>query len=157
MMACGSTLNRKSIKKAQIVNFDLGFGDPVTPGPVKATTPTLIFQEELSWSVYPIETMIAEKVHALISLNVANSRSKDVYDLTIFLPKADAKILTAAFKNSFDYRMTGLPKSISSVLRLLDTTTLERGWARAIASVKNAPQFRIAFANVISYLEEMGF
>ena len=147
----------KSVKKAQIINFDLGFGDPITPDPVNMILRALVFQEELSWSVYPIETMIAEKIHALIFLGAANSRSKDVYDLMVFLPKSDAKILKMALKKSFTYRKTELPQNISKVLKQLDITTLERGWKRAIAYIIDAPKFDIAFGNVISYLEEMGF
>jgi hypothetical protein len=147
----------KSVKKAQIVNFDLGFGDPVTPGPVKTTTASLVFQEELIWSIYPIETMIAEKIHALVFLGSVNSRSKDVYDLGVFLPRADAKILKMALKNSFSYRKTELPEHISRALKQLDTTTLERGWKKAIAYVANAPQFKVAFQKVVSCLEQMGF
>jgi len=32
----------KNIKKAQVVHFDLGIGDPVTPGPQKKQTPSLL-------------------------------------------------------------------------------------------------------------------
>ena len=78
----------KNIKKAQIIHFDLGVGDPVTPGPIAATTQTLLSGETMSWSVYPIETIIAEKLHAVVVRGGANSRSKDIHDLAIFLPKA---------------------------------------------------------------------
>ena len=110
----------KNLKKAQIVNFDLGIGDPITPEPTKATTTTLLSGEELSWSVYPIETMIAEKLHALISLGAANSRSKDVYDLSIFLPKANSKILASAKLGRATSRLSlfQLDKRSSSVLLL---------------------------------------
>lgn len=40
----------KNIKKAQIINFDLGIGDPITPGPQKVEVNTLIGQESMSWS-----------------------------------------------------------------------------------------------------------
>lgn len=84
----------KNIKKAQIINFDLGIGDPITPGPQPKKTPSLFSGiEDISWSVYPIETICAEKLHALISHGDENSRSKDVHDLAIFLPKADPKTL----------------------------------------------------------------
>ncbi len=56
----------KDIKRAQIINFDLGIGDSVTPGPVGAKTDELIGNDKLSWQVYPIETIIAEKLQALI-------------------------------------------------------------------------------------------
>ena len=54
----------KNIKRAQIVNFDLGIGDPVTPGPVETTTNSLVLEQDFSWAVYPVETILAEKLHA---------------------------------------------------------------------------------------------
>ena len=68
----------KNVKKAQIINFDLGIGDPVTPAPFAATTRGLISNETLSWSVYPIETIVAEKLHAVVAHADGNSRSKDI-------------------------------------------------------------------------------
>src|SRR3989338_9116595 len=142
----------KNLKKAQIVNFDLGIGDPITPEPTKATTATLLSGEELSWSVYPIETMIAEKLHALISLGAANSRSKDVYDLSIFLPKANPKILASALKKTFAFRSTELPSNVAGTLSSLDTKALERGWKTAVSTIPNAEEFGNCFSHVVSQL-----
>jgi hypothetical protein len=145
----------KNLKKAQIVNFDLGIGDPVTPGPTKATTATLLSGEELSWSVYPIETMIAEKLHALISLGAANSRSKDVYDLSIFLPKADPKNLMSALKKTFAFRSTELPEDFADAVSSLETKALERGWKTATSTVQDAAEFGNCFGHVVSLLAEI--
>ncbi len=145
----------KNLKKAQIVNFDLGIGDPVTPGPTKATTATLLSNEELSWSVYPVETMIAEKLHALISLGAANSRSKDVYDLSIFLPKADPKVLASALKKTFAFRSTELPMNVAGAISSLDTKALERGWKSAVSTIQDAQEFGNCFSLVVSLLEQI--
>lgn len=147
----------KNLKKAQVVHFDLGIGDPVTPGPQKMETPSFLSNEEvLSWSVYPIETIIAEKLHALIVHGDQNSRSKDVHDLAIFLPKADFKILLEALERCFDFRKTDLPESFSDALKEIDTTRLERGWASAISSIPNAPKFNVAFETTVKLLAELG-
>ncbi len=146
----------KNLKKAQVVNFDLGIGDPIIPGPRKMETPSLISQnKDISWSVYPVETIIAEKLHALVVHGDVNSRSKDVYDLSIFLPKANATTLKEALTRCFKYRKTELPKSFSGKLKKLDTTRLERGWASAIASMPNAPKFKTAFESVVKIISEM--
>lgn len=64
----------KNIKKAQIINFDLGIGDPITPGPQpKKNTITFFGSDDISWSVYPVETICAEKLHALICHGDDNS------------------------------------------------------------------------------------
>lgn len=145
----------KNLKRAQIINFDLGIGDPVTPGPQKKETPLLLASGELNWSVYPIETIIAEKLHALISHGDQNSRSKDVHDLAVFLPKADAKVLKEAVKKCFEYRETELPSAFSYALKKLNTIRLERGWPSAIASIPDAPTFESAFEAVVKLVSKL--
>lgn len=145
----------KNIKKAQIINFDLGIGDPITPGPQSKKTPSLFSgSEDISWSVYPIETICAEKLHALISHGDENSRSKDVHDLAIFLPKADPKTLKMAIKNCFEFRETDLPKRFIEGVRQLNTSRLERGWDSAVASIPNAGTFAEAFKVLCEHLEK---
>lgn len=140
----------KNIKKAKLINFDLGFGDPVTPAPILVKTASILNEPEISWSVYPVETIIAEKIHALVSLGAINSRSKDIFDLCIFLPKANPKTLISALKKTFKYRQTDLPQSLSEFLNNLDTRTLKRTWASATSTVNNAPTFEESFAALIA-------
>lgn len=133
----------QNLQKAQVVHFDVGIGDPVTPGPMSIDTNSLIIPDShLSWMVYPVETIIAEKMHALISHGNVNSRSKDVYDFAFFLPKASADILEGALQRCFEFRETELPNSFATVLKSIDTKSLERGWISATASVSAKPQFK---------------
>jgi hypothetical protein len=125
--------------------FDLGIGDPITPGPQKVEVKTFTGNETLSWSVYPVETICAEKLHALISHGDDNSRSKDVHDLAIFLPKADPKTLKKAIINCFEFRETELPKSFTEHVRQLNTSRLEKGWDSAVSSIPNVGSFKEAF------------
>ncbi|MEK6627730.1 MAG: nucleotidyl transferase AbiEii/AbiGii toxin family protein [Bdellovibrionota bacterium] len=146
----------KNLKKAQVVHFDLGIGDPVTPGPQKKQMPCLLSpNDEISWSVYPIETICAEKLHALISHGDQNSRSKDVHDLAVFLPKVDAPTLKEALKRSFDFRSTDLPKSFQTEIKNINTDWLERGWASAVDSIPNAMSFKTAFEKVVQLIGEI--
>ncbi len=146
----------KSLKKARVVHLDLGIGDPVTSGPLAIETPSLLSpQEGLSWSVYPIETIIAEKLHALIAHGDLNSRAKDVYDLAVFLPKADADVLGQALQCCFNHRSTELPKNLSATLSAIDTKSLERGWISATASVPDNPQFKTSFKMIVKLIGEM--
>jgi len=134
----------------------LGIGDPITPGPQQEQTPSLIAgNDAISWSVYPIETICAEKIHALISHGDENSRSKDVYDLAIFLPKVDGLTLKNALKNCFNFRSTELPKSFHTEIKDLNTDRLEKGWASATASVPNAMGFKTAFEKLVKMIDEL--
>ncbi len=141
----------KNIKRAQIINFDLGIGDPVDP--VRVQTKELLGDSEISWLVYPIETIAAEKMHALLERGNDNSRSKDVYDLSIFLPKVNHGRLHSALSACFKYRNSDLPDELHSTVHKIDTTTLERGWASAMASIKTPPDFSAAFAEVVGQLK----
>ena len=146
----------KNLKKAQVVHFDVGIGDPVTPGPKIIETPSLLFpQEHISWFVYPIETIIAEKLHALIAHGDINSRSKDIYDLATFLPKANADVLGVALKRCFDFRETELPQSFYSILSEMNTKSLERGWTSATASVPGKTEFKTEFDVVVKGIGKM--
>ncbi len=150
----GEVLN--NLKKAQVVHFDVGIGDPITPSSLTAETPSLLSPHEpLSWSVYPLETIIAEKLHALLAHGNINSRSKDVHDLAIFLPKANGEVLGTALKRCFAYRSTELPKSFSATLSEIDTKSLERGWISATASIPDKPPFSAAFETVVRLIDDM--
>lgn len=144
----------KDIKRAQIINFDLGIGDPITPGPQTVEVKTFIGNEDFSWSVYPVETICAEKLHALISHGDDNSRSKDVHDLAIFLPKTDPQTLKKAIKNCFEFRETELPKSFVEGVKQLNTSRLERGWDSAVSSIPNIGTFAEAFDALCEHLEK---
>ena len=84
------------IKRAQIIKIDIGVGDPVTPAPKMSTLEGKLGGEPISWQVYPVETIASEKIHCLISRGSANSRSKDIFDLSFYLPKCDPDVLTSS-------------------------------------------------------------
>lgn len=146
----------KNLTKAQTIHFDLGIGDPITPGPQKIEMPSLLPKgEDISWSVYPIETICAEKIHALITHGNINSRSKDVHDLSVFLPKASAAVLGEALKKCFVFREAEIPESFSKILKTINTTSLQRGWLTATATVPNEQDFNEAFDAVIKNMARL--
>jgi hypothetical protein len=146
----------KDLSKAQIVNFDLGIGDPVTPSPIQVEMKSLLStQESLNWLVYPIETIVAEKLHALITLGNFNSRSKDVFDLSVFLPRVDSLILYDALKECFEFRKTPLPKCFSEEIQSIDTVILKRGWLSAMVSMNEAIKFEEAYEKILFHLRNL--
>jgi predicted nucleotidyltransferase component of viral defense system len=57
-----------------VVQVDVGFGDVITPAPKKASYPVLL--DDLPaprLRTYPVETVIAEKLHAIAVLGMASS------------------------------------------------------------------------------------
>jgi len=100
------------LEKARIpLQIDVGFGDKITPGPEQITFPSLLGQEVARLSAYPKETVIAEKLEAMVSLGEANSRMKDFYDIHfLYLHYAfDGDILRQAIAATFAVRGTVLP------------------------------------------------
>jgi predicted nucleotidyltransferase component of viral defense system len=59
--------------------MDIGFGDDVSPTTV--SWPTLLDSDPPQIQVYPQESVIAEKFHAMIEHGMDNSRMKDFFDI----------------------------------------------------------------------------
>lgn len=53
-------------QKAPKLHLDVGFGDYLTKSLKIQKLQSIIVKEDLSWKVYPIETIISEKLEALI-------------------------------------------------------------------------------------------
>jgi len=93
------------------VQVDVGFGDVITPGPVKLEYPTLLDFPAPRLQAYPRETMVAEKFHALVRLGLTNSRMKDFYDLWILARdfEFDGQVLAQALEATFRRQKTEIP------------------------------------------------
>lgn len=97
------------------VQIDIGFGDVVTPDPIQMIYPVLLDDMPApKVRVYPAYTVIAEKLHAIVVLGMANSRLKDYYDLNVLLQREtlDQKVLGRAIHATFERRQTSVPKEI---------------------------------------------
>jgi len=144
----------RDVRRTQTINFDLGIGDPVTPGPIKTKTSELLGDGELAWQVYPVETIVAEKLHTLVDRGGNSSRSKDVYDLHYYIPLANSKLMQTAIERCFAFRGTPVPSDMASFLSKIDLALLKRGWKSAIASLKDAPNFDEAFNVIVKEVEK---
>ena len=97
------------------LQLDVGYGDVVTPGAEEADYPTLLDDVPIPHlKVYPRATVVAEKLEAIASLGMANSRMKDYYDLhALALEGAiDADLLGDAIAATFGRRRTPLPDDL---------------------------------------------
>ena len=62
------------------LQIDVGFGDAIEPPAVFETYPVVLDAPAPRIRAYPREAAIAEKLHAMVSLGLENSRLKDFYD-----------------------------------------------------------------------------
>ncbi|HNJ82149.1 MAG TPA: nucleotidyl transferase AbiEii/AbiGii toxin family protein [Piscinibacter sp.] len=93
------------------VVVDIGFGDTIEPGAEDIELPVLLEMPSPHLRAYPQETVIAEKVHAMVVLGLANSRMKDYYDVWMLQRgfKIDEARLQRAIAATFARRRTDLP------------------------------------------------
>lgn len=97
------------------VQLDVGYGDAVTPGPEEAVYPTLLDdQPPPRLRVYPRAAVVAEKLEAIVSLGMANSRMKDYFDLRALAHEGalDAQLLANAIAATFKRRGTAVPVDV---------------------------------------------
>lgn len=114
-----------------MLQVDIGFGDAVTPGPESVSYPVLL--EDLpapQLRAYPKHTVVAEKLHAVCLLGMANTRMKDYFDLWVLLTEGamDSIALRRAVEATFARRQLAVP----------DTTPLGLSDAFAQDAVKRA-------------------
>jgi len=98
----------------QPISMDIGFGDVVTPAPQVIEYPTLIDGLPIpTIYAYSLETVIAEKFEAMISLSVDNSRMKDFFDVYGLLKHhdIDMEVLGQAIEATFSTRNTQMVKN----------------------------------------------
>lgn len=92
------------------IQIDIGFGDKIIAGPVIIDFPVLLDFPAPKLKVYSIESAIAEKFEAIVSLQLLTSRMKDFYDITFLADnyKIDKDILKEAIVTTFKNRGTDL-------------------------------------------------
>lgn len=96
------------------VQVDVGFGDAITPVAETVEFPTLLGMESPKLRAYPKETVVAEKVEAIVQLGATNSRMKDFYDLLVISRTFpfEGELLRQALANTFARRATKLPSDL---------------------------------------------
>jgi predicted nucleotidyltransferase component of viral defense system len=95
------------------LQIDVGFGDAVTPGTIDVGFPTLLPMTAPKLRAYPKETVVAEKVQAMVFLGIANSRMKDFFDVWFLATNFEFEgvVLARAIQATFERRKTELPKA----------------------------------------------
>jgi predicted nucleotidyltransferase component of viral defense system len=89
------------------INIDFGVGDVVVPKQEKRKIPTQLSDFEAPVvNTYSVETTVAEKIDAILSLMEFSSRMKDYYDIYYIANRFhfDGATLTEALKKTFENR-----------------------------------------------------
>lgn len=140
---------------AQVMTMDIGFGDVVTPGAVPLDYPILLKHlPAANILAYSIETVIAEKMHAVVDLADQSSRMKDYYDLYQILSanQYDEEILRVAIKRTFENRHTEYKKDVMFFrAEYPENAAMQIRWKAFIRKITS--KSNLSFSDVASYLQ----
>lgn len=103
------------------LQVDVGFGDAVIPSPIETAFPSLLEFPSPSVRAYPRESVVAEKLHGIVLLGIANSRMKDYYDIWYLSQKFafDGALLASAVAGTFKRRGLSIPDGVPTGLSAL--------------------------------------
>ena len=92
------------------LQVDIAFGDVITPERKEENYPTLLDLPIPHLWTYPRETVVAEKLEAMVRLGAANSRAKDLWDIACLARSFafDGETLRTAIAETFRRRRTSL-------------------------------------------------
>ena len=129
------------------ITVDIGFGDAVEPGVEEIDLPVLLDMPSPHLRAYPPETVIAEKLHAMVVLGMANSRMKDYYDVWMLTSafEPDRERLGRAIAATFARRSTMMPSLIPDGLSddFAEDPGKQRQWAAFARNLSGpVPEFR---------------
>ena len=139
------------------VQIDVGVGDATVPEPEWLELPTLLDLPRPRMRAYRPETVVAEKLHAVVHLGLANTRIKDFYDLLILYRTQtfDDALLRSAIEATFRRRRTELPDREPPGLSAEFASEPRRRQWRAFAERNElgpVPEFAIALTELRAWL-----
>lgn len=115
------------------LSIDFGVGDIIVPKQEKRKIPTQLDNFDApTINTYSLETTIAEKLDAILSLMEFSSRMKDYYDLYYLANKFnfDAPTLTEALKRTFENRNHQfLPAQFDQIMTFGSNDAMLKKWS----------------------------
>ena len=140
---------------AQVLTMDIGFGDVVTPSPIALDYPVLLEQlPGVNIMAYSLETVIAEKMHAIVDLADQSSRMKDYYDLYYILSKGnyDRDTLQDAITRTFENRHTSYDANTMFFRKAFaDNQQMQARWQAFLHKIRK--NVDVTFADVVVYIQ----
>lgn len=120
-------------------SIDFGVGDVIVPKQEKRKIPTQLSDFDApTVNTYSVETTIAEKIDAILSLMEFSSRMKDYYDIYYLAIKFnfDGKVLTEALKKTFANREHIFTvEQFEQVIRFADDDAMQKKWKAFVRKI----------------------
>jgi hypothetical protein len=136
---------RATLDGARIaLQVDIGFGDAVMPAAQIISYPVLL--DDLpapQLRSYPKYTVVAEKLHAICLLGMANTRMKDYFDLWVLMTEGtlNPTELRLAIAATFERRKLAVPSNLPTGLSdaFFEDRTKQTQWAAFLKKNRLAP------------------
>lgn len=120
-------------------SIDFGVGDVIVPKQEKRKIPTQLSDFDAPIvNTYSVETTIAEKIDAILSLMEFSSRMKDYYDIYYIANKFDfdGRVLTEALSKTFANREhTFTVEQFEQVMNFDDDTAMQKKWKAFVRKI----------------------
>lgn len=139
--------------------IDFGVGDIIVPKQEKRKLPTQLPDfESPEINTYSVETTVAEKLDAILSLMEFSSRMKDYYDIYYLANKFDfdGVVLTEALRKTFENRERHYTlEQFKQVMAFADDEGMQKKWKAFLKKINTKTDDFKAILNVIqSFLNE---
>ncbi len=134
-------------------SIDFGVGDIIVPSAVERTLPVLLpeFEEPIILT-YSLESTVAEKIDAIISLMEATGRMKDFYDIYYLATTFDfdGKKLQEAIYETLTNRARLYEKdSVAVISRLIKDSEIQKRWTNFC---KKILKYELDFSDVVNVI-----
>ena len=120
-------------------SIDFGVGDVIVPKQEKRKIPTQLSDFDApTVNTYSLETTIAEKIDAILSLMEFSSRMKDYYDIYYLANKFDfdGATLTEALKKTFENRGHSFTvEQFEQVMGFDDDAAMQKKWKASVRKI----------------------
>lgn len=132
-------------------SIDFGVGDIIVPSAVERTLPVLLTEFEAPEILtYSLESTVAEKLDAIISLMEATGRMKDFYDiyyLAITFDFDGRKLQEAIYETLTNRARPYEKDSVSVISRLVDDSEIQKRWNNFC---KKILKYELDFSDVVN-------
>ena len=140
-------------------SIDFGVGDVIVPKQEKRKIPTQLDDFVApTINTYSIETTVAEKIDAILSLMEFSSRMKDYYDIYYLANKFDfdGKVLTEALKKTFENRVHSFTiEQFEQVMNFDNDEEMQKKWKAFVRKIDiKTDDFSTVLKTIKTFLTE---
>ena len=140
-------------------SIDFGVGDVIVPKQEKRQIPTQLPEfESPTVNTYSVETTVAEKLDAILSLMEFSSRMKDYYDIYYIANKFDfdGGVLSEALRKTFSNREHCFtPEQFEQVMNFGDDAAMQKKWKAFIRKINTrTDDYGTVLRTIQNFLEQ---